>query len=166
MPTVFPLLWHRMYVFVFSPAVVIWVRVQGLCEWLITWYFWRWGVVSISPSPQAVRPPLVGSPRLLIEYIRSYPLFWRPFLHPQPEDALVISVMQGISWLAENRLACQEELCSMETVNSDFSKRHTSASLGSCYFSFVCCHGFNKAKWTTKGNLCLPRYCYCTKMSP
>jgi hypothetical protein len=39
------------------------------------------------PNPQAGGPPLVGSPRLLIQYIRSYPPYWRPFLHPQPEDA-------------------------------------------------------------------------------
>ena len=45
------------------------------------------GVVSTSPSPQAGRPPLVGCPRLLIQYIRSYPPYRRPFLYPQPEDA-------------------------------------------------------------------------------
>ena len=38
-------------------------------------------------SPQAEGPPLVGCPRPLIQYIRSYPLYWRPFLHPQPADA-------------------------------------------------------------------------------
>jgi len=32
-------------------------------------------------------PPLVGSPRLLIQYIRSYPPYWGPFLYPQPENA-------------------------------------------------------------------------------
>jgi len=31
------------------------------------------GVVSTSPNPQAGGPPLVGCPRLLIQYIRSYP---------------------------------------------------------------------------------------------
>ena len=31
------------------------------------------GVVSTSPNPQAVGPPLVGCPRLLIQFIRSYP---------------------------------------------------------------------------------------------
>jgi hypothetical protein len=36
------------------------------------------------PNPQAVGPPLVGCPRLLIQYIYH---IWRPFLHPQPEDA-------------------------------------------------------------------------------
>ena len=49
--------------------------------------FLRWGAVSTSPKPQAGGPTLVGCPRLLIQYIRSYPPYWRPFLHPQPEDA-------------------------------------------------------------------------------
>jgi hypothetical protein len=49
--------------------------------------FSRWGVVSTSPDHKAGRPPVVGCPRLLIQYIRSYPPNWRPFLHPQPEDA-------------------------------------------------------------------------------
>ena len=31
------------------------------------------GVVSTSPNPQAGGPPLVGCPRLLIQFIRSYP---------------------------------------------------------------------------------------------
>ena len=48
--------------------------------------FLRWGAVSTSPKPQAGGPTLVGCPRLLIQYIRSYPPYWRPFLHPQPEE--------------------------------------------------------------------------------
>ena len=39
------------------------------------------------PNYQAGGPPLVGCPRLLIQHICSYPPYWRPFLHPQPEDA-------------------------------------------------------------------------------
>jgi hypothetical protein len=39
------------------------------------------------PTPQAGGPPRVDCPRLLIQYIRSYPPHWRPFLHPQTEDA-------------------------------------------------------------------------------
>jgi hypothetical protein len=35
--------------------------------------FLRWGVVSPTPNPQDGGPPLVGCPRLLIQYIRSYP---------------------------------------------------------------------------------------------
>ena len=50
--------------------------------------FSRGGVVSTSPNPKAGGAPLVGRPRLLIQFIRSYPSYWRPFLHPQPEDAL------------------------------------------------------------------------------
>ena len=50
-------------------------------------FFFSWGgVVSASPSPQPGGPPLVGCPRLLIQFIRSYPPYWRLFLHPQPED--------------------------------------------------------------------------------
>ena len=45
------------------------------------------GVVSTSPNPQAGGPPLVGCPRLLIQFIRSYPPYRRLFLYPQPEDA-------------------------------------------------------------------------------
>ena len=44
------------------------------------------GVVSTSPNPQAGGPPLVGCPRMLIQFIRSYPPYRRPFLYPQPEN--------------------------------------------------------------------------------
>ena len=47
----------------------------------------RWGVVSTSPNLQAEGPPLVGCPWLLIQYIHSCPLCWRPFLRPQRKDA-------------------------------------------------------------------------------
>ena len=50
-------------------------------------HFLRLGVVSTSPNTQAGGLPLVGSPRLLIQYIRSYPPHCRPFVHWQPEDA-------------------------------------------------------------------------------
>jgi hypothetical protein len=45
------------------------------------------GVVSTSPNPQAGGPPVVDCPRLLIQFIRNYPPYRRPFLYPQPEDA-------------------------------------------------------------------------------
>ena len=57
------------------------------CECLTGFFFSRGGVVSTSPNPLAGGPPLVGCPRLLIQYIRGYPPYRRPFLHPQPEDA-------------------------------------------------------------------------------
>ena len=77
--------------------------------------FLQW-VVSTSPSPQAGGPPPVGCPRLLIQYIRSYPPYWRPFLHPQPEDApcrgdrdplimeLKDSLSDGFYWLKSDFL--------------------------------------------------------------
>jgi hypothetical protein len=35
--------------------------------------FLQWGVFGPTPNLQAGGPPLVGFPRLLIQYIRSYP---------------------------------------------------------------------------------------------
>jgi hypothetical protein len=48
--------------------------------------FFRLGVLSPSPNLRAERPPLFGCPRLFVQYIHSYPPYWRHFLHPQPED--------------------------------------------------------------------------------
>jgi hypothetical protein len=45
--------------------------------------FLRWAVVSTLPKSQAEGPPLVGCPRLLIQYIRSYP----PYLQAVPPSA-------------------------------------------------------------------------------
>ena len=52
-------------------------------SWQIT--FGQAGVVSTSPNPTSWRTTLC---RLsATAYIRSYPPYWRPFLHPQLEDA-------------------------------------------------------------------------------
>ena len=42
---------------------------------------------STSPSRQAGGLPLVASPRLLFQYIRSYPPYCRLLLHRHPEGA-------------------------------------------------------------------------------
>jgi hypothetical protein len=55
-------------------------------EYYLTWVF-TGRDVSTSPNPQAGGPPLVGSPRLLILFIHRIPLYRRPFLRPQHEDA-------------------------------------------------------------------------------
>jgi len=39
------------------------------------------------PNPQAGGLPLACFPRVHIQYIRSYTPYWRPFVHPQPEEA-------------------------------------------------------------------------------
>jgi hypothetical protein len=44
-----------------------------------------YGNFSTSPKPKDGIPPLVGCPRLLIQYIHSLPLNWKLFLPPQPE---------------------------------------------------------------------------------
>jgi hypothetical protein len=55
-----------------------------VCEYFV---ILRWGIVSTSRNPQAGGPPLVGCPRLLIQYARSCPPYCSPLLQPQPEDA-------------------------------------------------------------------------------
>ena len=60
---------------------------RGTSILFLTRSVFRRGVVSTSPNPEAGGPPLVGCPQLLIQYSRSYPPYWRPFLHPQLEDA-------------------------------------------------------------------------------
>jgi hypothetical protein len=62
-----------------GPRLTVW-----LVRNMIT--FLRRGDVSTSPNPPTGGPSLVGCPRLLIQYIRSYLPYWRPFLHPQNED--------------------------------------------------------------------------------
>jgi hypothetical protein len=47
-----------------------------------------WGdVVSTSHNPLSGGSPPVGCPRPPTQYIHSCPPYWRPFLHPQSEDA-------------------------------------------------------------------------------
>ena len=43
-------------------------------------------LIAPRPTPKTGGPPLVGYPRLLIQFIRRYPPYRRPFLYPQPED--------------------------------------------------------------------------------
>jgi hypothetical protein len=43
--------------------------------------------VVLSFVPLRNSSHFVGCPRQLIQYIRSYSPYWRPFLHPQPEKA-------------------------------------------------------------------------------
>jgi len=50
------------------------VHVRGHVKCFVTSRkFQRWGAISTSPNPQAEGPSLLGCPRLLIQYIRSYP---------------------------------------------------------------------------------------------
>jgi hypothetical protein len=62
-------------------------RARGTWICFVTRTALRQGFVGTTPKPQVGGLPLVGSQRLLVQYIRSYPRQWRPFLHPQPEDA-------------------------------------------------------------------------------
>jgi len=49
--------------------------------------FYKEGLLAPHQNPQAEGPPLICCPQLLIQFIRGYPPYRRPFLYPQPEDA-------------------------------------------------------------------------------
>jgi len=55
--------------------------------------------------------------------------------------------MQGISWLAENQLASQEGLCSMEygiSKPTEFSKGFFTIKMSYCFMEHVCMCYFRK----------------------
>ena len=54
--------------------------------------FFRWGAVNASPNPQAGGSPLVGCPRLLIQYICSY------LPYPGTVPPFVTWVGRGMPW--------------------------------------------------------------------
>jgi hypothetical protein len=58
------------------------IRPGPMLLWsFVTSLFLRYRVVSTTPNPKNEGPPLVGCPRLLIQYILSYsPFIWRPSL--------------------------------------------------------------------------------------
>jgi hypothetical protein len=65
----------------------------------------RWGAVSNSPIPLAGGPPLVGCPRFLIQYIRSYPSYLEAVFsicNRRTRDAIVTryphNIESSISW--------------------------------------------------------------------
>jgi hypothetical protein len=90
------------------------------CELFITGTFSREGVVSTSPNPQAGGTPLFGCPRLLIQFIHSYPPFRRPFLHPRPEDAPCRGDRDPHSWKPRISLFLK-----IDTYLSSFPPTHT-----------------------------------------
>jgi hypothetical protein len=100
--------------------------------------FLRRGVISTSPNPQAGGPPLVACPRLLIQFMHSYPPYWRPFLHPQPEDAPCRGDRDPHSWLP----------LTTTVLNRTVSRLLQSASL----------HGASPFGWRRKCWSCL-RFC-------
>ena len=88
---------------VFFPQVSPWkpcihlCQVRGFCDFRNMVKLLQWGVVSTSFNLLAGKPPVVGCPRLLIPYIRSY----TPYLEAVPEDAPSHCDMDyRINWLA------------------------------------------------------------------
>jgi hypothetical protein len=101
---------------------------QMLDSWVIlNMWFLRRGVVSTLPNHQAGGPPLIGYPRLLIQFIHSYPPYRGPFLHPQPEDAPCRGdrdphpVTQKCQILSCDTLVTNEQFCVRTIVGLNLS---------------------------------------------
>jgi hypothetical protein len=62
------------------------IRVRGMCSCFVSKPVFMGRSGQNLAQPQAGVLPLVGYPQLLIQYICSYPPYWRLFLHPWPED--------------------------------------------------------------------------------
>jgi hypothetical protein len=65
--------------------------------------FYGEALLAPRPTPKLEDHPLVGCPRLLIQFILSYPPYRRTFLHPQPEDAPCRGVRDPLTWPAALR---------------------------------------------------------------
>jgi hypothetical protein len=63
------------------------VQVRSMCSCFVTQLDFKVRTCQHLAQPQAGKPPLVGCPQMFIQYIHSYPPYWRPFLHPQLGDA-------------------------------------------------------------------------------
>jgi hypothetical protein len=100
-------------------------------SWIVlNMYFLRRGVVSTLPNPQAGEPPLVSCPRLLIQFIHSYPPYRRPFLHPQPEDAPCRGDRDPHSWAVSTLI---------DKIYLSLSELFISSSCRSTTFKFIVC---------------------------
>jgi hypothetical protein len=58
-----------------------------LCEHFLTRYVFTLRTCWHLPQPPSLRTTPYRLSATVIQYIRSYPPYWRPFLHPQPEEA-------------------------------------------------------------------------------
>jgi hypothetical protein len=85
----------------------------GNCESSVSGQFLRLGFVSTSPNSQAGGLPLVGFSRLLIQYIRSYPPYWTPFLYPQP----VIAPCRGDRDPVDSNTTSATCCCTVQSVS-------------------------------------------------
>jgi hypothetical protein len=76
------------------------------------------GAVSFLLHQQAEEPPLVRSPRLLIEYIPSYLPHTRSCLHhPLPEEASRRGEMEPMPHIWDNKIKKMDKVRSMHNIN-------------------------------------------------
>jgi len=85
------------------------VPVRGKCSCFVTRSLFTVRNCQHLAQPPVGGPPLVGCSRLLIQYIRSYPTYLRPFLH-RPFLCIRTSNWASISYVSCPCTMCTE-LC-------------------------------------------------------
>jgi hypothetical protein len=65
-------------------------------------------------------PPLFGYLRLLIQYIRSYPPYWWPFFHPQPEVATYRGHRDPLNTVCAHNVLWIKFICLTALKNIEF----------------------------------------------
>jgi hypothetical protein len=78
------------------PSLRLYKRVSPGPWQIYAFRFYNVKVFSTSLKSQAGGPPLIACPRLLIQYNRNYPPYWRRLFLPQPWHALVTGT--HLSW--------------------------------------------------------------------
>jgi hypothetical protein len=90
-------------------------QVEGALKHFVTikFFLW-WGDVSPMPNPQAGGPSLVGCPRLLIQYICSYPPYLEAIRNLRTRHAVVTRDPPDI----DNKPSSYVNIESMKCVSS------------------------------------------------
>jgi hypothetical protein len=63
------------------------VQIRGSLEVFVTSFFYGEGLLTPRPTPKLEGHPLLSVHDCLFNIFAANLLIWRPFFHPQPEDA-------------------------------------------------------------------------------
>jgi hypothetical protein len=74
--------------------------VDWLCKLFVTGFFYGEGLLTPCPTPKLEGHPLLSVCDCLFNIFAANLHSWRPFLHPQPEDALCCEDREwdGVMW--------------------------------------------------------------------
>jgi len=98
------------------------LSVRTFCNVIL---FYGEELLAPRPTLQAGGSPLVGCPRLLIQYICNYPPDWRLFFHPQVKDAPCRGDRDPLSWTQGYTLWINKIMVVQWCLSSDSALRNS-----------------------------------------